>query len=91
MICHTYWPCFTSNDDDHYRELLREMHVNVFVTTQILIILRDIMSNLTIIWHDDSIDVESIITTLEVQNYHFAPRGNMLGLTFKNYHGVVSL
>ena len=65
------------------------MHANVFVTTQILIILQYIMPNLMMICHDNSIDAESTITTPEVQNYHFAPKGNMLDLTSKNYYGFV--
>ena len=62
----TYWPFFTSNDDDHYRGFLCEMHVNAFISTQILIILQDIELNLMIICHDDLNDAESIITTPEV-------------------------
>ena len=41
------------------------------------------------IFHDNSNDVESTITTTEVQNYHFATGCNMLDLTFKNYYGIV--
>ena len=42
------------------------------------------MPNLMIICHGDSNDVENTIMTPEVQNYHFAPRGNMLDLISKN-------
>ena len=58
-------------------------NTNLFITTWILIILRAIELNLTIICHDDSNDAESTITTPEVQTYHFALRGNMLGLIYK--------
>ena len=51
-----------------------------------LIITWDVELNLMIIFHDNPNDVESTITTPEVQNYHFTPRDNMLGLISKNYY-----
>ena len=61
----------------------------LIVTTLILIIIRDIEQNLMIIRLNNPIYAETTITTLEVQNYHFASRGNILDLIFKNYYGVV--
>ena len=86
MTCRS---CFTNNGDDHYRGFLCELHTNASISTQILIILRDIELNLVIICHDNSNDAESTITKLDVQNYYFSPRGNMFGLIFKNNHEVV--
>ena len=68
----TWRPCFTNNDDDHYQGLLREMHANAFILTQILIILLDVVPNLVIICLNSLKNAETTITTLEVQNYHFA-------------------
>ena len=75
--------CFTNDDDNHYRGPLLEIHTNAFVSTRILIILRDFMPNLMIICLNSLNKAETTITISEVQNYQFAPEGNMLGLTFK--------
>ena len=65
------------------------MHANSFVMTQILFIIQDVLPNLTIIRLNNSNNAKTTITTPEVQNYHFAPRGNMLGLFFLNYYRVL--
>ena len=68
MICR---PCFTNNDDDHYQELIVN-NENLLVTTQISIIILDIVPTLMIIWHTSSNYAEITNMTLEVQNYHFS-------------------
>ena len=84
----TWKLCFTNNDDGHYRGLLHELYMNASVSTRILIILWNVMPNWMIVWLNNSKYAKTIFTTLEVQNYHFAPRDNMLGLTFKIYYRV---
>ena len=79
MICRL---CFKNNDDDHYRGFLRKRHMNLIITIQILLILWDIVQNSMIICLTSEKYEGITITTLEVQNYHFAFRDNMLGLFF---------
>ena len=64
------------------------MQVNLFVTTWISMIIWDIVPNLTIIWYVNSNYAEITIMTLEMQNYHFTPEGNMLDLNSKNYYEI---
>ena len=42
-----------------------------------------------IIWLNNSKYADTTFTTPKVQNYHLALKGNMLGLTSKNYYEVV--
>ena len=54
-----------------------------------MITLCSIMHNLIMTWEFDLKHAERTFTTLEMKNYHFAPKGDMLDLTFKNYYGAV--
>ena len=84
-----YWLCLTFNDDDYYRGLLRELQTNAFVSIQILIDLWDVVPNSIIACLYKLKYAETIFTTLKVQNYHFAHKGDFLSLIFKNYYGFV--
>ena len=56
--------------------------------TQINIVIRAIASKLLILQHNSLNYEEFTNTTPKLQNYHFAPRGNILDLISKNYYEI---
>ena len=99
----TSWLCLTLTTttirEDFYKMLaILDLQANAFVSTQILIVLWDVVPKSIIICIDILKYAKNIFTTLEVkitilpldmQNYHFALRGDFLGLTSKSYYGFV--
>ena len=71
------------------KDFLRELWANAIVSTRILINLWNTVPNSMVTCLNNSKYAKTTVTTLGIQNYHCAPRGDSLSLTFKNYHEFI--